>query len=137
MGVGHKGLPGRSGRYLCLMSCGGYSGMNVPETVFSRCTCLTPYEAQLWTATTKWHRNSMPGTHHDRLDTCHLACTPMVGVLWVSKVDFSGNFLVKPKFGAMAEGLPLDQLMTGRVRHSICVLGTRDYPIIVMATCTW
>ena len=68
-------------------------------------------------------------THHDRLEACHLAFTPVVGVLWVSKVDFSGNFLAKPKFGAMAEGLPLDQLMTRPPRHSIWVLGTRDYLI--------
>ena len=76
-------------------------------------------------------------THHDRLETYHLAFTPVVGMLWVSKLDFSENFQSKPEFGPMAEGVPLDQLMTRPVRHSIWVLGTRDYPIIVMATCTW
>ena len=76
-------------------------------------------------------------THHDRLETCHLAFTPVVGVLWMSKLDFSGNFQSKPKFGPMADRVPLEQLMNWPVRHSIWVLGTRDYPINAMDTCTW
>ena len=109
----------------------------VPEPVISGCTYLTPYGAQHREATTVRPHNSMLVTHHDRLETCHLAFTPVVGVLWASKLDFSGNFQSKPKFGPMADRVPLDQLMTRPVRHSIWVLGTRDYPIIVMATCTW
>ena len=36
---------------------------------------------------------SMLGTHHDRFVTSHQVFAPVVGVLWVPKVDFSGKFL--------------------------------------------
>ena len=68
---------------------------------------MTPFRAYYREATTQRPHNSVLGTHHDRLDTCHLAFTPVVGVLWVSKLDFFGNFLSKPKFGPMAEGVHL------------------------------
>ena len=79
----------------------------------------------------------MLGTHHDRFVTSHWVFAPVVGVLWVSKVDFSGKFLPKPKFGAMAERVSLDHLMTRPPRHSIWMWGTWDYPINLAATCTW
>ena len=91
----------------------------VPEPVISECTCLTPYGAQHRVATTERPHNSVLVTHHDRLETCHLAFTAVVRVLWVSKLDFSEKFLSKLKFGPMADRVPLDQLMTGPPRHSI------------------
>src|SRR5688572_17267935 len=109
----------------------------VPKLVISECTCLTPYGAQHRLATTAWPHNSMLGTHHDRLETCHLAFTPVVGVLWVSKLDFSGDVLCEGKFCSMAYQVPLDFLMNRPARHSKWVWGTRDYPINAMATCTW
>ena len=55
----------------------------------------------------------------------------------MSKLDFVGKFLSKPKFGPMEDRVPLDQLMTTPARHSIWMLGIRDYPIDQAVPCTW